>query len=75
MSEMVERVARFLYKDGAADNMIDAMYYAENVIHLMREPTEEMQEAGVDALIHTGNLVVSAEAETSWQAMIDAALK
>jgi len=83
MSEMVERVARAICESTEADifdeldahSIFRAVYIqqARAAIEAMREPTDEMIEAGLEHQVHT---VENSRASTfvRWSWMVDAAL-
>lgn len=77
MTEMIERVARALQEGDDAfpsGSPIDPWYRgaAMAAIEVMREPTDEMLDAGGIAFAHYTD---KRESIRLWQAMIDAALK
>ena len=67
MNEMIERVAKVISSHGNGGGAVwpHDMRLARAVIEAMREPTEEMNEAGSGFV----------QSEFAWEAMIDAALK
>jgi hypothetical protein len=80
VSEMVERIVAALEKLPIRDNLerggeLDKLRLREAVralIAVMREPTQEMLNAGMEAHAHYTD---NREAAHLWQAMINAALK
>lgn len=89
MSEMVERVAKALFRwqeghdrwdEAESESREDATEAARAAIEAMREPTEAMVCAGDECILealndHTGVLRPITPAQASFGAMIDEALK
>ncbi len=65
-NEMIEKVAKAI-RDSFNSNDVDCYPIAKAAIAAMREPTEEMIDAGAYDL--------NMKLQQQWQAMIDAALK
>ena len=71
MSEMLERLASAMQKsmdEQAATGVVRVHKLARAVLRALREPTEEMLEAGREAAFHGDGL------DGAFQTMIDAAL-
>jgi hypothetical protein len=66
MSEMVERLST-VFAEAIADGEDNAEYFARLALTTLREPTDEMKEAG-----YANNF--GYPSYEAWQAMIDAAL-
>jgi len=78
MNEMIERVAKAIKDSDSYQDYKDYKGYARAAIEAMREPTEEMIEAGGGVISEwNGDMTPATEAaaQIAWPAMIDEALK
>ena len=86
MTTMIEKVARAIWERTVGHTRISwdqldpldqdvFRAYARAAIEAMREPTERMENAAVDAAIPLGYIMDEGETNAIWTAMLDAALK